>query len=126
MYTTVFGNVGYCLMKLFGLVPIKKNKIVFQSFYGAYESDNPKCIYDAMRKKYSDYDFVWLMQDKNVKIEGCRVVKSTSINALYELATAKCWIDNSRKREWCVKRKEQYYVQTWHAGIGLKAGEKAC
>lgn len=51
MYTTVFGNVGYCLMKLFGLVPIKKNKIVFQSFYGAYESDNPKCIYDAMRKK---------------------------------------------------------------------------
>lgn len=126
MFTTVFGNIGNFLMKIFGILPIKKNKIVFQSFYGEYYNDNPKYIYEAMRRIEPNYDYVWLMQDRTVKIAGCRVVKSTSVKALYELATAKCWIDNSRKREWCVKRRKQYYVQTWHAGIGLKAAENAC
>lgn len=126
MYTTIFGNIGNCLMKLFGFLPIKKNKVVFQSFYGAYYSDNPKCLYEEMRKILPDYDYVWLMKNDNIKIDGCRIVRSASIRALYEMATAKCWIDNSRKREWCVKRSSQYYVQTWHAGIGLKSGEKAC
>lgn len=124
MYSTIFGNIGNVLMRLFDLFPIKK-KIVFRSFYGEYYSDNPKYLYEEMKKIDSSYDYVWLMNDDRIHITGARVIKNGTVRALYEMATAKCWIDNARKREWCVKRKNQYYVQTWHAGIGLKAAEKA-
>lgn len=37
-----------------------------------------------------------------------------------ELHTAKIWIDNCRKNFHPRKRKDQFYLQTWHAGFGLK------
>ena len=46
------------------------------------------------------------------------------MKAIYHLATAKLWIDNSRKREWIIKRKGQYYVQTWHGNVCIKTIEK--
>lgn len=124
MFRTIHGNIGNVLMKIFGVFPIQK-KVVLRSFYGVYCNDNPKLIFEEMRKKAPDYQYVWLMQNEHAQIPGARVVKNGSVKALFELATAKCWIDNSRKREWCVKRPGQYYVQTWHAGIGLKAAEGA-
>ncbi len=64
------------------------------------------------------------MQDDTIKIDGAKVVKETSMKAIYHLATAKLWIDNSRKREWIIKRKGQYYVQTWHGNVCIKTIEK--
>lgn len=115
-----------CLLYFFGFFPIKQNKVVFSSYYGKYYSDNPMYIFEAMTKKNVGLDSVWLLCDEKTKIKNARVVKKGSIKSLYELATAKIWIDNCRKPLWMRKRKKQYYVQTWHAGIGLKAGENAC
>ncbi|SHK32812.1 CDP-glycerol glycerophosphotransferase [Anaerobranca californiensis DSM 14826] len=53
-----------------------------------------------------------------------RVVKYKSIKALYEMATAKIWIDNCRKEFYPIKRKGQYYIQTWHSPLRLKKIEK--
>ncbi len=39
------------------------------------------------------------------------------------LATARIWIDNCRKLNGEIKRKKQYYIQTWH-GLGPKQCEK--
>ncbi len=47
-------------------------------------------------------------------------MKNKSVKALIELFTAKIWIDNSRKSFYPPKRKNQFYLQTWHAGFGLK------
>ena len=114
------------LLRIFGCFPIKKNKIVFSSYYGKYYNDNPKYIFDAMVLINPNLDYVWLLDNRKQKINNGRVVKKGSVQSLFELATAKVWIDNCRKPIWMIKRNEQYYVQTWHAGIGLKAGEKAC
>ena len=43
---------------------------------------------------------------------------------MFELATAKVWVDNIRKPPFVRKRKAQFYVMTWHGGIGLKKSEK--
>ena len=112
------------VMWLFGFLPIKKNKIVFISYYGKYYNDSPRYIFEAIAKKGGNIDCVWLLNDSQKKIGDARVVKKGSIRSLYELATAKVWVDNCRKPLWTRKRKKQFYLQTWHSGIGNKAAEK--
>lgn len=114
------------LLCFFSFFPIKKNKVVFSSYYGKYYSDNPMYIFEAMAKKDKGLDYVWLLCDEETKINNARVVKKGTVKSLYELATARIWVDNCRKPLWMRKRKKQYYVQTWHAGIGLKGSEGAC
>lgn len=111
------------MMNVFGLLPIKGNKIVFTSYYGKYYNDSPRYIFEAMAKKNKELDYVWLFCDESKSIQNARTVKKGSIRSLYELATARVWIDNCRKPLWMKKRESQYYVQTWHAGISNKAGE---
>ncbi|MBR2786192.1 MAG: CDP-glycerol glycerophosphotransferase family protein [Clostridia bacterium] len=114
-----------CLFIIFKVFPIKKNKLVFINFYGNGYGDNPKYICEELLKKHSDLDIVWLVNNINSNFpKGIRKVKYKSVSAIYELATAKIWIDNARKRKYVLKRKKQYYIQTWHGGIGLKKIEK--
>lgn len=118
------GNYSYYLW----ILPIKKNKIVFCNYYGGGYGDNGKYIVKKLIEENLDCDIVWLVNEKlinkSVFPKNVRVVKYGSFKSLYELATAKLWIDNSRKSFYPPKRKNQYYIQTWHGGISLKQIEK--
>lgn len=118
------GFFGKILMYMCWIIPIKQKKLVFTSYYGKYFNDSPKQIFMAMQEKHLELDYVWLMENDKESITGARVVKAGSVRSLYELATAGVWIDNCRKREWMVKKKSQFYVQTWHGGLALKKIEK--
>ncbi len=113
---------------LFFLIPIKENKIVVCNYYGKGYGDNGKYIVEKIIKKGLDYDIVWLLNKdlmkKNSLPTQVRAVKYGSLRGLYELATAKVWIDNCRKTFYPLKRKGQFYIQTWHGGIALKKVEK--
>lgn len=111
------------ILIIFRIFPIKK-KILFSSFCGKQYSDNPRAIFEEMKKQYSDWKYVWVINDPTIKVEGAKTVKDYSIIMLYHLATSKIWIDNSRKWNWVVKRNKQYYVQTWHGDVCLKKIEK--
>ncbi|HEM4403762.1 TPA: CDP-glycerol glycerophosphotransferase family protein, partial [Streptococcus suis] len=62
--------------------------------------------------------------DTSLFPKGIRTVKYGSIKSIYEWMTAKIWIDNV-KQYYKLKRKGQYYLQTWHGGVSLKRVEKA-
>ena len=106
--------------------PVKSNKVVFQSFYGRRYGDNPKYIAEELRKNKKDIDFVWITngQEEPAVPEGFRVVRFRGFKYIYEMSTAKIWVDNCRK-EYCIKKKNQYYMQTWHGGFTLKKVERA-
>ncbi len=108
------------------ILPVKRNKIVFQSYYGRAYSDNPKYIAEKLRKTGKDIDFVWVTNgvEEPKAPEGFRVVLFRSFKYIYEMSTAKIWVDNSRK-EYCMKKKNQYYMQTWHGGFAFKKVERA-
>lgn len=110
-------------LRLCSLFPIK-NKIIFISSNGKYYNDNPKMLFEHIKLLRSDLKCIWLMNDTAQKIDGAIVVKKRSLKALYHIATAKIWINDSRMGPWTVKRKGQYYVQTWHGDIALKKIEK--
>lgn len=121
--------IDFIILKIVGLVfrifPIKNNKIVVCSYYGNGYGDNPKYIIDKL-KTNKHLDIVWAL-NKNYFSSylpaNIRKVKYGSIKYLFELCTAKVWIDNCRKSFVPLKRKKQYYIQTWHGSFALKKVE---
>ena len=118
MYT-VKGAFGNVLMRFFSLLPLR-NEVIFSSFDGQSSGDNPRLIYEEMRKKYPDLKYTWFLYNPDTNIEGAEVIKAYSVKALYHQSVSKLWIFNSRQREWIHKRKDQFYVQTWHGDVCIK------
>lgn len=111
---------------IFRLLPIKNNRILFSNFFGKSYGDNPKYIAEELLKDNKN-ELVWLVKDKyydNIPKE-IKQVKRGTIKELYYLSTSKIWVDNCRKHYGITKRKKQFYIQTWHGGIGLKKIEAA-
>lgn len=107
--------------------PIDNKKIVICSYYGRGFSDNAKYIVMEILRRKLDYNIVWLVsnvEDNNDFPREIKLVKYGTFKAIKELATAKVWLDNSRKNYYTRKRKNQLYIQTWHGGIALKKIEK--
>ena len=110
-------------MVLFRAVPVDQKKVVFSSYFGTALNDNPWAIFEEMRAQHPEYRYVWLLR-KPTAVKGASAVRPGTMKGLYHLATAKCWVDNSRKRSWVRKRRSQFYVQTWHGNIAFKRVEK--
>lgn len=113
------------LMFFFRLFPIQKKKVFFQSYFGKYYNDNPMMISQELEKANLGFTQVWLADGKIDCPKGIKTVTPHSVRYYYELATAKVWVDNCRKRGWVRKRKDQYYIQTWHGNLGNKRAEGA-
>lgn len=110
--------------KLFCLLPIKKNKIVFNNFLGNGYGDNPKYVARELLKK-NKYDLVWACRENQNKTLPKGIRSSNGwYRYLKEFATAKIWVSNIRLPRYIKKRKGQYYIQTWHGGLALKKIEK--
>ncbi|MGG3912316.1 CDP-glycerol glycerophosphotransferase family protein [Rossellomorea vietnamensis] len=117
-----------CIIHLFNLLPIKNNKIFLFSYYGAQYGDNPKYISEYIKEHdhQSTYDIVWAFTDleSTQHIPNIRKVKMMTVRYFFELCTSKVIITNFRTTDYFIKRKNQYYVQTWHSSLRLKQIEK--
>lgn len=108
---------------VFNVLPVNGRKIVFSSFNGRGYGDNPKALAEAFHKD-GGYDLFWLTEDRESLPDYITALKPKSLASLYHMSTAKIWIDNFRKDPYYIKRKGQYYIQTWHGNIALKKIEK--
>lgn len=110
----------------FCLFPIQKNKIVFQNFSGRGYGDSGKYIAEYIINNNLDYELVWLCDDLTEPMPSkIKKVKFESARAYYEMATAGIWISNVWTGVYPHKRKEQFFLQTWHASIAFKKIEKS-
>lgn len=118
MYRATFNN----LVRLF---PVKKNKIVFDNFGGKGFGDDPKYIALQILKDYPDeFELYWFVKDINAALpKEITPVKYGTIRAAYHMATAKVWVDNIKSSFKIKKKKNQFYIQTWHSTLGLKKNE---
>lgn len=112
------------LYYLFRIFPINKKKIFVKNFGGRGFGDSPKYIISYILNHYSNFDVVWSVKGAFDFPKQIRVIDETGIiglvRSIFEQVTAKVWIDNSRKLWFERKRKNQYYIQTWHGDIGIK------
>ena len=80
-----------------------------------------------MCEKNLKLDIVWIVDDLNCNLpDEIRKCKKYSIKSIYEFMTSKIWIDNCRKYYFynILKKTNTVYIQTWHAGVGLKRSEQ--
>jgi len=120
--------LAFIIIRIFNRFPIKNNKVFLFSYYGAQFGCNPKYITYYINKHYpkDTFDIVWAFNDPKSKEQNgsFRKVKTMSIRYFYELCTAKVIITNFRTTDLFIKRKEQFYIQTWHSSLRLKQIEK--
>lgn len=112
-------SIPFYLCRIF---PLQKKKIVFCCIEGTTGyTCNPKYIAEELIRRSDDYELVWLVNDMSKQFpKEIKVIHNTLWNRAYQLTTAHCWIDNSRKQLEVRKRKGQIYIQTWHAKLGFK------
>ena len=113
--------VSRLLWKLCRCIPVKKNRVVFCSFYGRGYSDSPKAICEALRRSGEKLELCWIVKDEQEARSlpaDVRPIPYHGLARLKALASAKVWVDNCRKYE-SIKKKSQFYLQTWH-GFALK------
>jgi len=113
---------GFSLV--FRIFPIQKNKIIINNHHGKGYGDNAKYIVEELLKHNLDLDIVWILKNLTKEEAGLpqsiRTVKFRSLRHIYEMTTAKIWLENNRIYQHLFKRTGQYYIQTWHGGLGLK------
>ena len=109
--------------------PVVSNKIVFDNYMGKAYGCNPKYIAEELLRTHpGEYDLVWVVSKddkKNAEFpEGIRTVTYNSSQAYQEYATAKVWVSNYHKityvKRGLRKKKDQYFIQTWHGSLGIK------
>lgn len=104
--------------KVFLIFPVQE-KIFFESFLGESYSCNPRYIFEYMKEKNYNFNYVWSFKNKDEHIVDSKKIKRLGIKYLYHLNTSKYIITNSRMPDGYDKRLKQKYIQTWH-GTPLK------
>ncbi len=100
--------------------PVSDNVIMFETFFGKSYSDSPKYIYEYIAKTYpGKYQFVWVL-DKKIKLPyGGKIIRRSSKQYMYYLATSKYFVFNVKQVEYFKKREGMVFFETWH-GTPLK------
>lgn len=105
-------------MRAYSLNHKIQKKMVFVSFEGKQYSDNPKAVSVKMHQLFPEYKIVWILNTENIDSDFLpsyiKVVKPGSPQAYAEIATAFCYITNGNNEPNIIKRKGQFFVQTWH------------
>lgn len=118
-----FYYLAFCACRIF---PVDKKKIVMWTFEcGGGYGCSPKYVAEEILKRNrdsrTDFKIIWLLDDIEKEFPGeIQKVKSTFLNRVFHLSTAGTWVSNTRAFYGTGKRKNQTYIQTWHATICIK------
>lgn len=111
---------------LFVLFPLDRKKVVFSNFNGGGYGDNPKFIAQEFLKRNKGFKLYWVSAADYELPEGLFPLRPNTPAFAWHMATAGTWVDDTRKLYYFKKRPGQFYIQTWHGGLGLKKVEKDC
>lgn len=113
--------LGHKSEKFLKDLAVVQNKIVFVSYDGNGYGCNPKYIAEEILRRKLPFDLVWLVNDLNTPMpEKIRKVKYTSLDACYELSSAKVIVTNEMSRLNFEKKETQYLIMTWHGSWKIK------
>ncbi|MCL1991199.1 MAG: CDP-glycerol glycerophosphotransferase family protein [Defluviitaleaceae bacterium] len=116
----IIQKVFYPLMRL---LPLKKNTIIFESYWGRSYSCNPRAIYEYIQKHQPSYQCIWFLDNENIPINGSgKKVRKESWRYWYYLARGHYFVENANFPDRYVKRPKQIEVQTLHGTFLKKMG----
>ena len=108
-------------------LPVNKRKIIFSNFNGGGFGDNPKYVAEACIRRKLPYKLYWVCSSQNAGEPfpaELTLIRPGSLSFVYHMATARFWVDNTRKLYYFKKKKNQIYIHTAHGGPGMKRIER--
>ena len=117
-------NIVNLYTRLYSLShPIEK-KILFDSFGGKQYSDSPRFICERMHELYPEYELVWVNNSTSDQFrivpDYVKIIRREKLSFYQTLATSFCYVTNENINNNIYKRKNQFFIQTWHGDIPLK------
>ena len=118
-------KILFVLLKIFYICPVKKNRIVFFSYYGRQYSCNPKYLTEYLVSHHlGDFDLWWqfLQPEKfeELREKGIRLTRYDSLRGMVNLMTSKVVVTNVDYPIYIPFRKNQFLINTWHGGGAYK------
>lgn len=108
---------------IFKKMPLRRNWVFIESFFGKSYSDSPKYLYEYLQKTRGDkYRYIWVLNKKSptlAKSGKHTRVKMNSLRYVYYASRCGYRIFNVRQPAWNTKRRGVVFLETWH-GTPLK------
>lgn len=108
---------------LFCRLPVRKDWVILESFFGRSYSDSPKYLYEYLQRKYGDkYRYIWVMNGRSTELDKSgkhTVCRLESLRYVYYMSRCGYRIFNVRQPSWNKKRDGVVFLETWH-GTPLK------
>lgn len=121
--TTLYKVIKKTLFFIFSFFPLQ-DKVVATTMRGRKYGDNPQFIFEHLHSINPNLDLVWLTDSSYTPKIPCWVRNvlyyGDTVKLIYELSTAKIWINTHRFESYWTKRKGQLVIETWHGGLGIK------
>lgn len=119
----LFSELIRIVLHIFYMIPIKRNRVIFNSYMGRQYSCNPKYISEYLVKKFPyQFDIVWCFNEPDkydfLKRDGIKVCKTRSLSFYLYSLTSRVSVCNATRGAELPKRKGQYLINTWHGGGG--------
>lgn len=108
---------------IFKKMPLRRDWVFIESFFGKSYSDSPKYLYEYLQKTRGDkYRYIWVLNQKSpalAKSGRHTRVKMNSLRYVYYASRCGYRIFNVRQPAWNKKRPGVVFLETWH-GTPLK------
>ncbi len=126
LYHSLHRSAIWLAWQIFSVCPVKRRKIIFSNFNGNGFGDNTRYIAEECIRRKIPYELYWVCAARSGHPfpPELKIIRPDTISFVYHMSTAGIWVDNTRKLYYFKKKKSQTYIQTWHAGPGLKRIER--
>ena len=110
------------ILKVFYILPIRENTIYLESLNGKEFSGSAKSIASFIVNNEKPYNLICGLKepDEYIIFEGVRKVRVGTIKWIINMLTSKYIIMDMRPHSYIPKRKDQIWIETWHAGGAYK------
>lgn len=121
LFKLIYVYVLRMVLRLFYLIPIKKNRVMFTSYQGRQYSCNPRFIYEELNRSYKGkFELVWAFINPEkfafLNEEGAIICKFRTFKYYYYVLTSKVVVVNTTLGSEVPQRKGQFAINTWHGG----------
>ncbi|MBF8969894.1 CDP-glycerol glycerophosphotransferase family protein [Streptococcus sp. NLN76] len=113
------------ILKPFTVIPVKQNRVIFESFAGEGYNCNPKYIsLELLEQSNGSAEVIWAFTNpenfKSALPEDVKVCKYRSLKHIYYRLTSRVYVSNFLQAIEVPKNKKQIVIQTWHGGGSYK------
>ncbi len=107
------------------LLPVKRGRALFVSFRGKQYSCNPRAISEELaRMTGGKVEIVWAFHEPEkfeyLTSQGIRVISDRGFKFVFTALTSRVVCTNTYYKPYIPRRKDQFYLRTWHGGGAYK------